>query len=159
MQIGIGYDIHKLVKRRKLVLGGVNIPHTKGLLGYSDADVLTHAICDALLGAASCGDIGEHFPDTDKQFKGISSLKLLEKTLTIIKGKGYSVNNVDTIIIAEKPKLTNYKKKIKEKIAKTLKINSGAVNIKATTEEGTRNTDAIAAYAIVLLSEAQTYGT
>ena len=152
MRIGIGYDVHKLAKGRKLILGGVRIPHSKGLLGHSDADVLTHAICDALLGAAGCGDIGEHFPDTNKRFKGICSLKLLDKTLSIIMKKGYSVGNIDTIIVTEKPKLTNYKNKIKKNIAKTLKINSDKIDIKATTEEGTRNTDAIAAYAVALLN-------
>ncbi len=153
MRIGIGYDVHKLVKGRKLVIGGVEIPYDKGLTGYSDADVLIHAVCDALLGAAACGDIGKHFPDTDERFKDISSIKLLQQTFSMINEKGYSVNNIDTVIIADRPKLAPYKGKMREIIAKILKIGSDKVNIKATTEEGTRKVEAIAAYAIVLLKE------
>ncbi len=153
MRIGIGYDAHKLVKGRKLIIGGEEIPHSKGLMGHSDADVLTHAVCDALLGAAACGDIGEHFPDTDNRFKDISSLKLLEKTLSIIGEKGYSVNNIDTIIIADKPKLAGYKNKMRQNLAKILKIDIGNINIKATTEEEMRSTEAIAAYAVVVLKQ------
>lgn len=152
MRIGIGYDIHRLVKGRKLIIGGIEIPYHKGLMGHSDADVLTHAVCDALLGAAACDDIGEHFPDTDNRFKDISSLKLLKKTLSIIEKKGYSVNNIDTIIVAEKPKLTHYKGKMRKNIAKILKIDLDKINIKATTEEKTRKVEAIAAYAVALLN-------
>ncbi|MFH0731429.1 MAG: 2-C-methyl-D-erythritol 2,4-cyclodiphosphate synthase [Candidatus Omnitrophota bacterium] len=151
MRIGIGYDIHKLVEKRKLIIGGVRIPHTKGLLGHSDADVLIHAICDALLGAAACGDIGEHFPNTDSRYKGISSLKILKETLSIISSKRYTIHNIDAVIIAEEPKMLPFKNKMKENIAKTLSIDLDNINIKATTEEGTRNSQAIAAYAVVLL--------
>ena len=152
MKIGIGYVVHKLVKGRKLFIGGEEVPYCKGLLGHSDADVLAHAVCDALLGAAACGDIGEHFPDTDNRFKDISSLKLLEQTLSIIEKKGYSVNNIDTVIIADKPKITGYKNKMRQNLAKILKIDADKINIKATTEEGTGKTEAIAAYAVVLLN-------
>ena len=151
MKIGIGYDIHRLVKGRKLILGGVKIPHTKGLLGHSDADVLIHAICDALLGAAGEPDIGEYFPNTDKRFKDISSVKLLEKVSQIIKQKHYTVNNVDAVILAEKPKISPHKGKMIKNIAKALKVNADKVNIKATTEEGTRKIEAISAYAVALL--------
>jgi len=151
MRVGIGYDVHKLVKGRKLVIGGVKIPYDKGLTGYSDADVLIHAVCDALLGAATCGDIGKHFPDTDERFKDISSIKLLQQTFSMIDEKGYSVNNIDTVIIVDRPKLAPYKGKMREIIAKVLKIGSDKVNIKATTEEGTRKVEAIAAYAVALL--------
>ncbi|MBN1405690.1 MAG: 2-C-methyl-D-erythritol 2,4-cyclodiphosphate synthase [Candidatus Omnitrophica bacterium] len=151
MRIGIGYDIHRLVKGRKLVLGGVQIPHKKGLLGHSDADVLLHAVCDALLGAAGLPDIGKYFPNTDKRFKNISSLKLLDKTLAIIKQKKYSIQNIDTMILAQAPKISPYRNKMILNIAKTLKIKPDKINIKATTEEGTRKTEAIAAYAVALL--------
>lgn len=153
MLVGIGYDIHRLVKKRKLIIGGVEIPYDKGLTGHSDADVLIHAICDALLGAATCGDIGEHFPDTDERFKDISSIKLLEQTFSMVDEKGYSVNNIDTVIIADRPKLAPYKGKMREIIAKILRIDSDKINIKAATEEGTRKVEAIAAYAIAALKE------
>jgi len=151
VKIGIGYDIHRLVRHRKLILGGVNISHSKGLLGHSDADVLMHAICDALLGAAGLPDIGEYFPNTDKRFKDISSVKLLEKVSQIIKGKHYTVNNVDAVILAEKPKISPYKGRMKKNIAKALKVNADKVNIKATTMEKTTKAEAISAYAVVLL--------
>ena len=153
MRIGIGYDIHRLVKKRKLIIGGVEIPYDKGLTGHSDADVLIHAICDALLGAATCGDIGEHFSDTDERFKDISSIKLLEQTFSMIDEKGYSVNNIDAVIIADRPKLALYKGKMREIIAKILRIDSDKINIKAATEEGTRKVESIAAYAIAALKE------
>ena len=151
MRIGIGYDIHRLVTGRKLILGGVEIPHNKGLLGHSDADALIHAVCDALLGAAACPDIGEYFPNTDSHFKNISSIKLLGKVLSIIKEKGYSVNNIDAVIIADKPKITDFKGKMKRNIAKVLKIDTDRINIKATTTEKTNKIESIAAYAVALL--------
>lgn len=152
MRIGIGYDIHRLVKGRKLVLGGVEIAHSKGLLGHSDADAILHAVCDALLGAAACGDIGEHFPDTDNRFKNISSIKLLEKTYALVNKKGWLVNNIDIMVVAEEPKISPYKEKMKDNIAKVLEISKDKINIKATTEEGTRKIKAIAAYAVASLS-------
>ena len=136
MRIGIGYDVHRLVEGRKLVLGGTEIPFTKGLLGHSDADVLIHAVCDALLGAAGSGDIGEHFPDTDPQFEGISSMALLQSVHKIIQAKGFSVINVDTTILAEMPKLKPYLESMQKNIAGTLGVTQPSVNIKATTTEG-----------------------
>ena len=151
MRIGIGYDIHRLVKGRKLILGGVEIPHAKGLMGHSDADSLIHAICDALLGAAALPDIGQYFPNTDKKYKNISSIRLLEKVSSIIKKKGYSVNNIDTVVIAENPKIAGHKDKMKKNIAKALNITPEEINIKAKTAEGTSKVEAIAAYAVALL--------
>lgn len=136
MRVGIGYDIHRLKKGNDLILGGVNIPHNKGLIGHSDADVLTHALIDALLGAVSMGDIGRHFPDDDSQYKNISSLILLEKTINLLENKNYSINNVDLIIIAEKPKIMPYNKKIVFKLIEILGIDEGKINLKATTAEG-----------------------
>lgn len=136
MRIGLGYDVHKLVENRKLILGGVEIPYEKGLLGHSDADVLIHAIIDSLLGACALGDIGKHFPDTDNNFKGISSILLLEKTGKLIFEAGYKVNNIDATIIAQKPKMLPYIKNMRENISKALSININSINIKATTEEG-----------------------
>ena len=133
--IGIGYDIHKLVRGRKLVIGGVTIPFTKGLLGHSDADVLLHALCDALMGAAGLGDIGEHFPDTDARFKGISSRILLRKTSELVRRKKFSVCNIDVVIIAEQPKLVPYKHVMCRGIAEILGIDPCCVNIKAKTNE------------------------
>ena len=156
MRVGCGWDIHKLVEGRKLVLGGEVIPFDKGLLGHSDADVLTHAICDALLGAACCKDIGEHFPDTDPLYKDILSIKLLQKTLSIIEEKGYVIVNIDATIFAEKPKLFNFKEKIGKNIAEALNIDSDNVNIKAKTTEGLGeigNEEAIAAMATVLITK------
>lgn len=155
MRVGIGYDIHRLVKGRKLILGGVRIPYNKGLLGHSDADVLLHAICDALLGAAGCGDIGEHFPDTDKRFKGISSIELLKNTLSIVKKNGYLIGNIDTIVVADKPKISRYKNKMRKIIAKTVNIAIKKVNIKATTTEKTRKNEAIEAFAITSLKSSK----
>lgn len=136
MRVGMGYDVHKLVEGRDLIIGGVKIPHTLGLLGHSDADVLLHAIMDALLGAAALGDIGKHFPDTDPQYKGISSMKLLEHVAKLIAEKGYVVENIDATIIAQKPKMRPYITEMEQNIAKALGIDESQINVKATTEEG-----------------------
>ena len=128
MRVGMGYDVHKLVEERELILGGVNIPHTLGLLGHSDADVLLHAIMDALLGAAALGDIGKHFPDTDEKYKGISSLKLLEHVGKLIEQEGYVIENIDATVIAQKPKLRPYIEEMEENIAKTLHIEKEPVS-------------------------------
>lgn len=136
MRVGMGYDVHKLVEGRDLIIGGVKIPHTLGLLGHSDADVLLHAIMDALLGAAALGDIGKHFPDTDPQYKGISSIKLLEHVAKLIEEKGYLVENIDATIIAQKPKMRPYIAQMEKNIAEALHIDVSQVNVKATTEEG-----------------------
>ena len=132
----MGYDVHKLVEGRDLILGGVKVPHTLGLLGHSDADVLLHAIMDALLGAAALGDIGKHFPDTDPAYEGISSLKLLEHVRELIAKKGYVIENIDATVIAQKPKLRPYIEQMEENIANALGIEKNRVNVKATTEEG-----------------------
>ncbi len=156
MRCGIGYDVHKLVNGRELVLGGVKIPFEKGLAGHSDADVLTHAIMDALLGAAGQGDIGRHFPDTDPQYKGISSLYLLERVATMISDAGYTIQNIDSIIVAQKPKLAPYIDRMAGTLAARLKISPSQVNVKATTTEGlgfTGTGEGIAAYAVVALEE------
>lgn len=136
MRVGMGYDVHRLVEERDLIIGGVKIPHTMGLLGHSDADVLLHAVMDALLGAAGLGDIGKHFPDTDPQYKGISSICLLESVAEKIQEKGYVVENIDATIIAQKPKMRPYIEQMEQNIAKALGISAEQVNIKATTEEG-----------------------
>lgn len=136
MRIGFGYDVHRLVEGRKLILGGVEIPFTLGLLGHSDADVLIHALMDALLGAAALGDIGKHFPDHDQRYKGISSILLLEKVDQLLKEKGYSVNNADVLIVAEKPKLAPFMEKMSHNIAEALGVEIDKINIKATTTEG-----------------------
>ena len=136
MRVGMGYDVHKLVEGRDLILGGVKIPHTLGLLGHSDADVLLHAIMDALLGAAALGDIGKHFPDTDPKYKGISSIKLLEHVAKLIEEKGYVVENIDATIIAQKPKMRPYIEEMEQNIAAALHIDVSQINVKATTEEG-----------------------
>ncbi len=135
MRIGHGYDVHQLSEHRKLILGGVTIPHTTGLLGHSDADVLLHAIIDALIGAAGLGDIGTHFPDNQSQYEGISSLTLLEKTMSLLKEQGYQIINIDSTIIAQKPKLAPYLEMMKNNIAKTCQISTQQINVKATTEE------------------------
>jgi len=153
---GIGYDIHPFLEGRKLILGGIEIPHPCGLEGHSDADVLVHAICDALLGALGQGDIGEHFPDTDRKYKDISSMILLEEVANAVKEKGYGINNVDTIVQAQEPNLKKFKSLIKESIAGKLNLNPEHVNIKATTMEGLGpigKKRAIAAFASVLLEE------
>ena len=136
MRVGLGYDVHKLVEDRKLIIGGVEIPYEKGLLGHSDADVLLHAIMDALLGAAALGDIGKHFPDTDDAYKGISSIKLLEEVGVLLDKNNYIIENIDATIIAQKPKMRPYIDTMRENIAKALKIDIDQVNVKATTEEG-----------------------
>ncbi|MCF6465855.1 2-C-methyl-D-erythritol 2,4-cyclodiphosphate synthase [Clostridium sp. Cult2] len=135
MKIGIGYDVHQLVKGRKLIIGGVEIPYEKGLLGHSDADVLIHAIMDSILGALGLGDIGKHFPDTDNQYKDISSLVLLDRVYNIMLKSGYKVGNIDAVIIAEKPKMAPYIENMKGNIAKVLKTPLSYINIKATTTE------------------------
>ncbi|MBP5623258.1 MAG: 2-C-methyl-D-erythritol 2,4-cyclodiphosphate synthase [Lachnospiraceae bacterium] len=155
MRIGHGYDVHKLVAERKLIIGGVDIPFEKGLLGHSDADVLTHAIMDALLGAAALGDIGLHFPDNDPAYKDADSIKLLEKVGDILESNLYVVDNIDATIIAQAPKMRPYIDTMRENIAKALKIPVSLVNVKATTEEGLGFTGAgegIAAHAVCLLS-------
>ena len=136
IRVGMGYDVHKLTEGRDLILGGVNIPWEKGLLGHSDADVLIHAIMDALLGAAALGDIGKHFPDTDPAYKGISSVKLLVHVAGLLKENGYAVGNIDATIIAQKPKMAPHIPEMRENIAKALGIEISQLNIKATTEEG-----------------------
>ncbi|WP_129723635.1 2-C-methyl-D-erythritol 2,4-cyclodiphosphate synthase [Xylanivirga thermophila] len=135
MRAGLGYDVHKLVLGRPLILGGVEIPYKYGLLGHSDADVLVHAIIDAILGAATLGDIGHHFPDTDERYKDISSLLLLKKTGDILRSKGYVVGNIDAVIIAQQPKLSPYIDEMRTNIAKSLMANKDDINIKATTTE------------------------
>lgn len=156
MRVGIGYDVHRLVEGRKLILGGVEIPYEKGLLGHSDADVLVHAVMDALLGAAALGDIGQHFPDNDPEYKGISSILLLEKVGALLREKGYRVGNIDSIVIAQRPKLLPYRPQMAENMARALGIPVGCVSVKATTEEGmgfTGTGDGMASQAVVLLEE------
>lgn len=134
-RFGMGYDVHQLVENRKLIIGGVDIPYEKGLLGHSDADVLLHAISDALLGAAALGDIGKHFPDTDPRYKGADSLKLLEEVGNLLAEKGYVVGNVDATIVAQKPKMLPYIPQMRENIARVLHVDIDQINVKATTEE------------------------
>jgi len=136
MRIGTGYDVHRLISGRKLVLGGVTIPFEKGLLGHSDADVLLHTVCDALLGAAGLGDIGQHFPDTDPEFKDIHSIRLLARTYKMVRARGFSIINGDITVFAEAPKLSPYKEEMKKNIAQTLETDPDCINIKATTTEG-----------------------
>ena len=154
MRIGHGYDVHRLTEGRKLILGGVEVPHTLGLLGHSDADVLTHAVMDALLGAAALGDIGRHFPDTDPAYAGADSLKLLDHVIALLEEKGWQVGNVDATILAQKPKLAPYIETMRDNLAARLKIGRDRVNVKATTEEKLGFTGAeegIAAHAVCLL--------
>ena len=154
MRAGMGYDVHKLVKGRKLIIGGVDIPYEYGLDGHSDADVLLHAISDALLGAAALGDIGLHFPDTDESFKGADSLKLLAEVVKKVRGKGFEIENIDSCIIAQRPKMRPYIDEMRANIADCLGIDAGQVNVKATTEEGlgfTGQGQGISAQAICLL--------
>lgn len=134
-RFGMGYDVHQLVENRKLIIGGVDIPYEKGLLGHSDADVLLHAISDALLGAAALGDIGKHFPDTDPRYKGAESLKLLEEVGNLLAAKGYVVGNVDATIVAQKPKMLPHIPQMRENIARVLRVDIDQINVKATTEE------------------------
>ena len=155
MRVGMGYDVHRLVEDRKLIIGGVEIPYEKGLLGHSDADVLLHAIMDALLGAAALGDIGKHFPDNDDRYKGISSLELLRQVGKLLDEKNYVIENIDATIIAQKPKMRPYIDEMRKNIADTLKLDIDRVNVKATTEEGLGFTGAgegISAQAICLLN-------
>lgn len=150
-RFGMGYDVHRLVEGRKLILGGVEVPHTLGLLGHSDADVLLHAIADALLGAAALGDIGKHFPDTDPRFAGADSAKLLAHVVKLLGEKGYSVGNVDATIVAQKPKLAPYIEAMRNRIAEVLEVEPDQVSVKATTEERLGFTGAeqgISAYAV-----------
>ncbi len=154
---GIGFDIHRLVEGRPLFLGGVQIPHAKGLLGHSDGDALIHALCDALLGAMASGDIGEHFPDTDPRYKDIAGSKILEAVMGLLAKNGYRINNVDLIVIAQEPKLGPFKKQIKENLCSLTGVDGSALNIKAKTNEGldsVGNKEAIACYAAVSLRKA-----
>ncbi len=154
MRIGTGYDVHKLVPDRKLILGGVTIPYELGLLGHSDADVITHAIMDALLGAAALGDIGQHFPDTDSRFKGADSISLLKEVGNLLAREGYKIGNIDSTIIAQKPKLMNYLPEMRKNVAEALGIDLNQVSIKATTEERlgfTGRGEGISSQAVALL--------
>ncbi len=158
MRIGMGYDVHRLTEGRPLIIGGVEIPYERGLLGHSDADVLLHAVMDAILGAAALGDIGKHFPDSDDAYKGISSMKLLEHVMKLIKEEGYQVGNLDATIIAQRPKMAGYIPDMRKNIAEVLHIPVSAVNVKATTEEGLGFTGeglGIAAQAVCLLEVLQ----
>lgn len=151
-RFGMGYDVHRLTEGRRLILGGVEVPHALGLLGHSDADVLLHALSDALLGAAALGDIGQHFPDTDLTYEGADSLVLLARVMELLGEKGYIVGNADCTIVAQRPKLKDYLPEMQENIARTLGVTLGNVNVKATTEERlgfTGREEGIAAYAVV----------
>lgn len=162
MRVGTGYDVHRLTEGRDLIVGGVKIPYEKGLLGHSDADVLLHAIMDALLGAAALGDIGEHFPDIDPQYKGISSMLLLKKVSGLLEGQGFLVENIDATIIAQAPKMRAYIHAMRENIAAAMDMDVSCVNVKATTEEGLGFTGAgegIAAQAVCLLTSPFDLGT
>jgi len=161
MRIGMGYDVHRLVEGRPLIIGGVEIPHETGLLGHSDADVLLHAIMDALLGAAALGDIGKHFPDTDDKYKGISSLKLLEHVKVLLEENFFFVENIDATIIAQAPKMRGYIDTMRQNIADALEIEVNRVNVKATTEEGlgfTGSKEGISANAVCLLTTPEQMG-
>lgn len=156
MRIGHGYDVHRLTEGRRLILGGVDIPWEKGLLGHSDADVLTHAVMDALLGAAGLGDIGRHFPDTDSAYAGADSLKLLEHVVKLLGERGFSVGNVDATVLAQRPKLAPHIPQMRDNLARTMGVEPSRVNIKATTEEGlgfTGTGEGIAAHSVCLLEE------
>ncbi|MCU6763560.1 2-C-methyl-D-erythritol 2%2C4-cyclodiphosphate synthase [uncultured Roseburia sp.] len=154
MRVGTGYDVHRLTAGRDLILGGVKIPHELGLLGHSDADVLLHAVMDALLGAAALGDIGRHFPDTEEQYRGISSMKLLAYVSRLLREKGYRIENIDATVIAQKPKLRPYIAQMEQNMAKVLGVSQSQINVKATTEEGlgfTGSQEGIAAQAVCCL--------
>ena len=156
MKVGIGYDIHRLVEERKLFLAGVEIPYIKGLIGYSDGDVVLHAIADAMLGALSLGDIGIHFSNTDPKFKDAPSSEILKKTMELVSYKKFAINNIDTVILAEEPKIYPFRDKMIDSLADMLGIKKDKINIKATTNEGVGSIgrgDAIAAYAVVTLEE------
>ena len=162
MRIGMGYDVHRLVEGRKLILCGVEIPYEKGLLGHSDADVLLHAIMDALLGAAALGDIGKHFPDTDPAYKGISSIRLLEHVADLLEEHQFLIENIDATIIAQRPKMRPYIDTMRENIAKALKIEADQINVKATTEEGlgfTGSGEGISSQAICMLEKVMNYSS
>ena len=154
MRIGMGYDVHRLVRGRPLILGGITIPHTMGLLGHSDADVLVHAVCDALLGAAGLGDLGLHFPDTSEDFKDIYSIELLERCARMVHQRGLAVANLDAVVMAQAPKLLPYREQMEDNIAKALAVQAEQVNVKATTTEGlgfVGREEGMAAQCVVLL--------
>ena len=156
MRIGHGYDVHKLVEGRKLILGGIEVPHTLGLLGHSDADVLTHAIMDSILGAAALGDIGQHFPDNDDRYLGADSTVLLRHVMELIREKGYRIGNLDATIIAQKPKLMPYLPQMRKKLVEVMEISEDRLNLKATTEERlgfTGRQEGISAHCVCLLEE------
>lgn len=156
MRIGHGYDVHKLTEGRKLILGGIEVPHTLGLLGHSDADVLTHAIMDSILGAAALGDIGQHFPDNDDRYLGADSTELLRHVMALIREKGYRIGNLDATIIAQKPKLMPYLPMMRKKLAEVMEIREDQLNLKATTEEHlgfTGRQEGISAHCVCLLEE------
>lgn len=160
MRIGMGYDVHKLVENRDLIIGGVKIPYEKGLLGHSDADVLLHAISDALLGAAALGDIGKHFPDTDERFKGADSLELLRQVGVMLEERFYVIENIDATIIAQRPKMLPHIPGMRENIARVLNLDVDQVNVKATTEEGmgfTGSGDGISSQAVCLINKVSNY--
>ena len=162
MRVGMGDDVHKLTEGRKLILGGVEIPYEKGLLGHSDADVLLHAIMDALLGAAALGDIGKHFPDTDSQYKGISSMRLLEHVAALLEKEGYIVENIDATIIAQRPKMRPYIEEMRRNIAAAMNLDVEQVNVKATTEEGlgfTGSGEGISSQAVCLVEKMTNYSS
>lgn len=162
MRVGMGYDVHKLVEGRKLILGGVEIPYEKGLLGHSDADVMLHAVMDALLGAAALGDIGLHFPDTDPKYKGASSIKLLEHVGRLLEENGYVIENIDATIIAQRPKMRPHIDQMRENMAKALKIDVDQINVKATTEEGlgfTGSGEGISSQAICAIEKFTNYSS
>ena len=158
MRIGLGYDVHKLVEGRPLIIGGVNVPHEKGLIGHSDADVLIHAIMDGMLGALALGDIGKHFPDNDEKYKGADSMKLLQCVNELIEEKGYKINNIDSIIIAQSPKMAPHIEQMRKNIANVLNTDIDNISVKATTEEGlgfTGKKEGIASQSICLLIKEQ----
>ena len=160
MRVGMGYDVHRLVENRDLIIGGVKIPYEKGLLGHSDADVLLHAISDALLGAAALGDIGKHFPDTDERFKGADSLELLRQVGVMLEERFYVIENIDATIIAQRPKMLPHIPAMRENIARVLNLEVDQVNVKATTEEGmgfTGTGDGISSQAVCLINKVSNY--
>lgn len=159
MRIGHGYDVHAFAEGRKLILGGVDVPHARGLMGHSDADVLTHAVCDALLGAAALGDIGKHFPDTDNDYKGVNSLLLLSRVAALLNEQGYRIVNTDSTVIAQRPKLAPYIEQMRQNLADAMGIDLSAVSVKATTEEHlgfTGREEGIAAHTLCLIEKLQT---
>ena len=162
MRVGMGYDVHRLTAGRKLILGGVEIPYGKGLLGHSDADVLVHAVMDALLGAAALGDIGKYFPDTDPEYEGVSSIRLLEHVGRLLDEKGYVIENIDATVVAQRPKMRPYIEQMRENIATALRIETDQVNVKATTEEGlgfTGTGEGISSQAVCAVEKYTNYGS